>query len=83
MDTRIGLSVSCCHSTKGSITELGLFVSSILTSVLMGHSTTKTTERHYGRMKTNSALDAIEKEWEGASAKKPLIEIQNNLPGYA
>jgi integrase len=51
-------------------------------SVLMGHSTTKTTERHYGRMRTEYALDAIQKEWEMTSVKKPMIEIKNQLPGY-
>lgn len=50
-------------------------------SVAMGHSTTKTTERHYGRMRSDSALDALEKAWELKSIS-PLIDQRKNLPGY-
>ena len=51
-------------------------------SVAMGHSTTKTTERHYGRMRSESALNALEKAWEGPKGISPLIESRNQLPGY-
>jgi len=62
-------------------------------SVSMGHSTTKTTERHYGRIKTEQALDRLQTAWAKkgeptpsptvTSARKELIEKKFDLSGYA
>jgi integrase len=43
-------------------------------SVQMGHATTNTTEKHYGRLKENKALEILELEWTKQGAKTPLIE---------
>jgi integrase len=39
-------------------------------SQTMGHSTTKTTEEHYGRIRSDRAQDDIEKAWENRSATR-------------
>jgi integrase/recombinase XerD len=62
-------------------------------SVSMGHTTTKTTEQHYGRIKTDQALDRLQTAWEKRSdpapalsaeiAKKGLIEKKFDVSGYA
>jgi hypothetical protein len=50
-------------------------------SQTMGHSTTKTTEEHYGRIKGDRALDDIEKAWESRSTTKQ--DPKGPMTGYA
>jgi integrase len=60
----------------------------------LGHSTTRTTEKHYGRIRDRAAFLRLEKafsepqhagfaEKEKPDAKKPGIEIGNGITGYA
>jgi hypothetical protein len=55
--------------------------------ILLGHSSTTTTERHYCRKDTNSAMlevnRAFERSMTSPSVNPPLIERKNELPGYA
>jgi integrase len=50
-------------------------------SQTMGHSTTKTTEEHYGRIRNDRALDDIEKAWESRST--PPKDPKGPMTGYA
>jgi len=56
-------------------------------SIMLGHSSTTTTERHYCRKDTNSAMlevnRAFERSMTSPSVNPPLIERKNELPGYA
>jgi integrase/recombinase XerD len=62
-------------------------------SVSMGHSTTRTTETHYGRIKNEQALERLQMAWEKKSSEKPtltvtsaeskMIEKKFDIPGYA
>ncbi len=51
-------------------------------SYAMGHSTTRTTETFYGRIKQDKALERIQKAWEGCDAKNPLIDRKYEPTGY-
>jgi integrase len=50
-------------------------------SVQMGHATTNTTEKHYGRLKENKALEILELEWVKQGAKSCLIESEEESSG--
>jgi integrase len=50
-------------------------------SVAMGHSTTKTTELHYGRLKNEQALDRLQRSWQQASAINRLIDVRIGVTG--
>jgi len=56
-------------------------------SVMLGHSSTTTTERHYCRKDANSAMlevnRAFERSMTSPSVNPPLIDRKNQLPGYA
>jgi hypothetical protein len=60
----------------------------------LGHSTTRITEKHYGRIRDRAAFLRLEKafsepqhagcaEIDKPDAKKPGIEIGNGITGYA
>jgi len=52
-------------------------------AVAMGHSSTKTTETYYGRMKTQSALSALNAAWTNEpSAIQPEVKLPENAPVY-
>jgi hypothetical protein len=51
-------------------------------SQMMGHSTTKTTEGHHGRIRNDRALDEIEKAWESRSAVAKQ-DTKGPMAGYA
>ena len=55
-------------------------------SVMLGHSSTTTTERHYCRKDANSAMlevnRAFERSTTSPSVNPPLIDRRNPLPGY-
>ena len=68
----------------------------LLSDVLkqLGHSTTRTTEKHYGRIRDRAAFLRLERafkipetsgyaESNKPDAKKPGIEIRNGITGYA
>ncbi len=48
----------------------------------MGHASTTTTERHYGRIRPDKALKAIREVWEPKDAQSPLIEDKFGISGY-
>ncbi|MHC1679932.1 MAG: tyrosine-type recombinase/integrase [Methanomassiliicoccales archaeon] len=60
-------------------------------SVAMGHSSTKTTETYYGRMRTPAALSALNDAWDSKSNtraenpryQKDLIDKEIDYTGYA
>jgi integrase len=62
-------------------------------SVSMGHLTTKTTETHYGRIKTDRALDSLQTAWDkkanptpppaSENAGRRIIEKKIDISGYA
>jgi integrase len=62
-------------------------------SKVLGHSTTRTTERHYGRIRDEKALQRLEKAWENTHEKERyhdkrchggyLIESKYIITGYA
>ncbi|HUL39610.1 MAG TPA: hypothetical protein VLU38_04895, partial [Methanomassiliicoccales archaeon] len=52
-------------------------------SYAMGHSSTRTTEAFYGRVKQDKALERIQRAWQQASAKNPKIDEKYEVSGYA
>lgn len=56
-------------------------------SVMLGHSSTTTTERHYCQENTTSAMLEVNRVFErpsvSPSVNPPLIDRKNVLPGYA
>ncbi len=52
-------------------------------SYAMGHSSTRTTEAFYGRIKQDQALERIQRVWEQASAKNRKIDEKYEVSGYA
>jgi hypothetical protein len=57
-------------------------------SQTMGHSTTKTTEENYGRIRSDRAIGDIEKEWmKGQRDQDVAARVQKepdaDLTGYA
>ncbi|MGD0057634.1 MAG: site-specific integrase, partial [Methanomassiliicoccales archaeon] len=52
-------------------------------SYAMGHSSTRTTEAFYGRIKQDQALERIQRAWEQASAKKRVFDEKYEVSGYA
>jgi hypothetical protein len=49
----------------------------------MGHSSTRTTEAFYGRVKQDKALERIQRAWQQASAKNPKIDGKYEVASYA
>lgn len=52
-------------------------------SYAMGHSSTRTTDAFYGRIKQDQALERIQRVWEQASAKNREIDEKYEVSGYA
>lgn len=56
-------------------------------SLIMGHSSTKTTETYYARKRNESAIRDVQKIWKQGSsipsAKTSKIELKNEVTGYA
>ena len=52
-------------------------------SYAMGHSSKRTTEAFYGRVKQDKALERIQRAWQQASAKNPKIDEKYEVSGYA
>ncbi len=51
-------------------------------SLTMGHSTTKTTESHYGRIKQESSLEILLSAWGSQEVNPPLIDRTHEITGY-
>jgi integrase len=51
------------------------------TSVAMGHTTSRTTEMHYGRLKNEQALDRLQQSWLESSVKKGFIRKNDEASG--
>ena len=52
-------------------------------ALTMGHSTTKTTESHYGRIKQESALAMLQSAWGLQEVNPPLIDRKHEITGYS
>lgn len=55
-------------------------------SLTMGHTTSRTTETHYGRIRTDKALEALQRLWEPDAPQKvnpPMIDKKFEPTGYA
>jgi integrase len=51
-------------------------------ALTMGHSTTRTTESHYGRIRQEKAFEMLESAWSVNNGKKALIEQKYEMTGY-
>jgi integrase len=82
----VGFTVHSLRRTYGqTLLDRGVPLETV--SVMLGHSSTITTERHYCRKDTNSAMlevnRAFERSTTSPSVNPPLIDRKNLLPGYA
>ena len=88
-DTGIKFDLRKCRRTFGQLAlDEDLSIESV--SVLMGHSTTKTTENNYCRRKQDLAIREAQMIWNGKKpsgsqpvAKTPQIESKFEVSGYA
>ena len=51
-------------------------------ALTMGHSTTRTTESHYGRIRQEKAFEMLESAWGVKKGKNPLIDQKYEMTGY-
>jgi len=86
-DTGTTFELRACRRTFGqNLIDQGATIETV--SVLLGHSTTKTTETYYARKKQDAAILEATRIWDqkppnAPSAKTPLIEPEKYLSGYA
>jgi len=86
-ETGTKFELRACRRTFGqNLIDQGASIETV--SVLLGHSTTKTTENYYARKKQDAAIMEATSIWEQKppnhpSAKNILIERKEYLSGYA
>ena len=85
-ETGIALDFRACRRTFGqTCLDSGVDLDSV--SILLGHTTTKTTETYYCRKREDVALREVFEVFEPSkrppSAIKPLIESEKYISGYA
>ena len=68
----------CRRSFGQNYIDMDLELQSV--SVLMGHTTTKTTERFYGRRRNDRAIENARKVWRDANMQR--IDFRNSIAGY-
>ena len=84
-DTGMKFNLRTCRRTYGQISiDQGLNIEAV--SVILDHSTTKTTEMYYCRKRQETAIREAQETWKtvpsNPGAISPKIEFQNYLTGY-
>jgi integrase/recombinase XerD len=84
-ETGVRFDFRACRRTFGQMCiDNGASVESV--SILLGHSTTKTTESHYCRKREDTAIKEVLEIFDperSRVAEKPLIENEKYMSGYA
>lgn len=84
-ETGVKLDFRACRRTFGqTCLDMGTNVESV--SLLLGHSSTRTTESHYCRRREDTAIKEVLELFDSEKsrvAEKPLIENERYLSGYA
>lgn len=84
-ETGVKLDYRACRRTFGqTCLDMGTNVESV--SLLLGHSSTRTTESHYCRRREDTAIREVLELFDPEKsriAQKPLIENEKYLSGYA
>ena len=83
LQTNTTFELRACRRTFGqNLIDQGASVESV--SILLGHSTTKTTETYYARKRQDAAILEVNGIWsQSQNAVNKLIENRKYLSGYA